>query len=159
MIPNISTEQELRVPITTQGMLYQFTCISSSIDYSLHCCFASSFNSFSLFDCLLLLLLLFFPLICCITLLITIDRENLRRNGLLNDESWGLIPLQLPNKINVSAQQSYNNSDNTEINRLTIERSYLLERIQNMSNTMERRIEGIYAYFNGNITKVSIFLF
>jgi predicted nucleic acid-binding Zn-ribbon protein len=83
------------------------------------------------------------------------DLRGLRDQGLLGDSAWGVLPLQLPGTTQSRTAPSANNSNGTsaEVVRLRRERSYLLQRLQDMSRTLERRAEGIRAYFEASINR------
>ena len=93
------------------------------------------------------LLLLFFPNQDSFSLRAALDRNELRalqQEGLWGDEEWGIVPLSL---------QQYRQADNYDLRtdeelRLSHERAYLMKRCQHMSRTLERRAEGIKAFFN-----------
>jgi hypothetical protein len=83
------------------------------------------------------------------------DLRGLRDQGLLCDTAWGVLPLQLPGTTQSRTAPSANNSNGTsaEVVRLRRERAYLQQRLQDMSRTLERRAEGIRAYFEASINR------
>lgn len=104
------------------------------------------------------------------------ELRDLRKAGLLGDMDWGLIPLQLPTQLSAAAggsggsagsnatihqlqKQDHHSSPTSSRNRspehrqLLAERRYLMQRLQDMTRTLERRAEGIKAYFEGTIRR------
>jgi hypothetical protein len=83
------------------------------------------------------------------------DLRGLRDQGLLGDTAWGVLPLQLPGATQARTAPSANTPGTTsaEVVRLRRERTYLLQRLQDMSRTLERRAEGIRAYFEASINR------
>jgi hypothetical protein len=90
-----------------------------------------------------------------VTTLAAQDLRGLRDQGLLGDTAWGVLPLQLPGTTQSRTAPSANNSNGTsaEVVRLRRERAYLQQRLQDMSRTLERRAEGIRAYFEASINR------
>jgi predicted nucleic acid-binding Zn-ribbon protein len=83
------------------------------------------------------------------------DLRGLRDQGLLGDTAWGVLPVQLPGTTQSRTAPSVNNPHTTsaEAARLRRERTYLQQRLQDMSRTLERRAEGIRAYFEASINR------
>jgi hypothetical protein len=83
------------------------------------------------------------------------DLRGLRDQGLLGDTAWGVLPLQLPGTTQSRTAPSVNNPHTTsaEVARLRRERTYLQQRLQDMSRTLERRAEGVRAYFEASINR------
>lgn len=83
--------------------------------------------------------------------------RDLRRAGLLGDLDWGLFPLQLPTPGTPAVQQAHSRNNasarSPEHRQLLAERRYLMQRLQDMTRTLERRAEGIKAYFEGSIRR------
>ena len=73
-----------------------------------------------------------------------IEMSSLRTSGLVGDDDWGSARLQvvLPDDNNNNTTTT-TTTNNDEISRLTKERHYLLEKLQRMGRTLERRAEGI----------------
>ena len=96
------------------------------------------------------LLLLFFPSQDESSPRIALDRRELRalqQEGLWGDDEWGVVALCLPP--NKPGDNSALRELRTEEElRLSHERAYLMKRCQDMSRTLERRAEGIKAYFD-----------
>ena len=72
--------------------------------------------------------------------------SSLRASSLLGDDEWGTVRLQV-----VLPDDNTTSTNSDEISRLTKERHYLLEKLQRMGRTLERRAEGI----KGNTTIIT----
>jgi hypothetical protein len=88
------------------------------------------------------------------------ELQALRQLKLLGDADWGVLPLQLPapataGKAGASLAPSGGGSS-SEVRRLQQERSYLLNRLQRMSRSLELRAEGIKQYFQDTIRREEI---
>jgi len=84
------------------------------------------------------------------------EMEGLRRAGLLGDGDWGAAALL---RVDMSAQPQADPaspSSSREVAVLHAERAYLLVRLQSMGRTLERRAEGIKAYFEGELSKMRL---
>jgi predicted nucleic acid-binding Zn-ribbon protein len=90
-----------------------------------------------------------------VTTLTAQDLRGLRDQGLLGDTAWSVLPLQLLGTTQSRTAHSANTPGTTsaEVVRLRRERSYLQQRLQDMSRTLERRAEGIRAYFEASINR------
>ena len=98
------------------------------------------------------LLLLFFPSQEGASFRASLDRDELRalqQEGLWGDEEWGVVPLSLQQIGNVEKSKTVSCRLKTEEElRLSHERAYLMRRCQEMGRTLERRAEGIKAFFD-----------
>lgn len=91
---------------------------------------------------------------------IPVSRSSLSRKevsdlhvfGLLNTSDWGVLPLQLHVQL-PGPVHAGNEKDKEEVKRLKAERAFLIARLQDNSRSLERRAEGIRAYFEANILK------
>lgn len=87
------------------------------------------------------------------------ELRDLRKVGLLGDLDWGLFPLQLPHSSTASSAvqppttASAGAGRSPEHRQLLAERKYLMQRLQDMTRTLERRAEGIKGYFEGSIRR------
>ena len=77
------------------------------------------------------------------------DYESLRRAGAWGDAQWGLIPLDIERENGTEMRTL----ENPEVARLTRERAYLLQHIQTMERSLERRAEVIKSYFDADLRR------
>jgi chromosome segregation ATPase len=85
------------------------------------------------------------------------ELQALRQLKLLGDTDWGVLPLQLPAPAAAAkTSASHTPSTSTEVRRLQQERSYLLNRLQRMTRSLELRAEGIKQYFQDTIRREEI---
>jgi hypothetical protein len=81
-----------------------------------------------------------------------VEFEGLRNAGVWSDNDWGIVAFN----IDTISKPNTAITRDTEIVRLTAERSYLLERIQNMTRTLERRVETAKVYFEGDLRRAKM---
>lgn len=94
------------------------------------------------------------------------ELRDLRRTSLLGDSDWGLVPLDLPAAVRAQAQKEDTRKSTARrpqhphhcscgsdksVRQLQSERRYLMQRLQEMTRTLERRAEGIKSYFEASI--------
>jgi hypothetical protein len=88
------------------------------------------------------------------------ELQALRHLKLLGDADWGVLALQLPASATASkagaSHAPSTSSSSSEVRRLQQERSYLLNRLQRMSRSLELRAEGIKQYFQDTIRREEI---
>ena len=95
------------------------------------------------------------------------EKTALREMKLLSDADWGVVPLNLPVCSTMLAQKTKqdvprgsthitSNTTAAECKRLSIERSFLMRRLQTMTRTLERRAEGIRSYFEDSIRRETL---
>jgi len=75
------------------------------------------------------------------------ELEALRVAGLWGDAAWGLVPLALPKVFDAHALARPAQQQSADIKRLQAERRFLMERVQDMGRTLERRAEAIKGHF------------
>ena len=75
------------------------------------------------------------------------ELSALQHDGLWGDEEWGVVPLSIP-QIKIVDNLLLNTTRSEEEIRLSHERAYLMKRCQEMGRTLERRAEGIKAFFS-----------
>eukprot|EP00595_Chromulina_sp_UTEXLB2642_P001833 CAMPEP_0196763370 /NCGR_PEP_ID=MMETSP1095-20130614/3964_1 /TAXON_ID=96789 ORGANISM="Chromulina nebulosa, Strain UTEXLB2642" /NCGR_SAMPLE_ID=MMETSP1095 /ASSEMBLY_ACC=CAM_ASM_000446 /LENGTH=528 /DNA_ID=CAMNT_0042116425 /DNA_START=837 /DNA_END=2420 /DNA_ORIENTATION=+ len=83
------------------------------------------------------------------------ERKELREQCLLDDIAWGLVPLKIPIQTNILSNKDLN-SKSEDFQRLVKERQYLLERLQDMNKSFERRAESIRGFFHTALAKNEI---
>ena len=97
------------------------------------------------------------------------EMKELRELQLIGDIEWGAVPLQIPSKFQQSRDVHRNSIASShssfaeggmfdrdkqkEISRLSMERKFLLNSLQQMGRSLERRAESIKAYFEGDLRK------
>ena len=81
------------------------------------------------------------------------ESEGLRRAGLLGDGEWGVARLRVDMP---APQPSSSSPPSKEVSTLLAERSYLLARLQAMGRALERRAEGIKAFFEADLAKAQL---
>ena len=79
----------------------------------------------------------------------TKDMSELKASGILGGADWG-VP-----SINYSIEME-GGATSSETSRLRAERSYLLNRIQQMNRTLERRAESVKSYFINDLRKCEL---
>lgn len=91
------------------------------------------------------------------------ELRDLRKLHLLGDGEWGVVPLHLPAASRVTKKGAQGREGKAwrahtcdcaahqHAQRLQRERAYLMNRLQDMTRTLERRAEGIKSYFESSI--------
>jgi hypothetical protein len=83
------------------------------------------------------------------------DLNGLRKEGLIGDLDWGVVPIKIITTSNYKNIE-YDDHDLDEIRQLKSERSFLLNKLQTMSRTLERRAEVIKSYFENSLRKSNL---
>lgn len=85
-----------------------------------------------------------------------IEFDALRHEGVWGDDKWGLIPLNIPLALTMNNSGSSSTLVDKEVQRLMHERHFLMQQIQNMTRSLERRVEMSKAYFEGTSKKAKL---
>ena len=85
------------------------------------------------------------------------ELEELRNASLWGDADWGLVPLALPKDFSASLEGSAAAKPlSSEVQRLLAERKFLLERVQEMGRTLERRTEAVKGHFEHELRRARL---
>ncbi len=84
----------------------------------------------------------------------TKDMYELKASGILGGADWGVPSIKYTIEMDGGVNPSPPTS--SETSRLRAERSYLLNRIQQMNRTLERRAEGVKSFFINDLRKCEL---